>query len=717
MLGLSESSRAKTPSTGDARNSTPGAHRTFLPEVQALRAVAVLLVVLYHFWPNRLTGGFVGVDVFFVISGFLITSHLHREVETTGRIRLAHFYTRRARRLLPAALLVLLASAAATMVFLPVTRLATTAGELLASALYVQNWLLAARAVDYSASQNAASAVQHYWSLSVEEQFYLLWPPLILLILLLARRLGPARRDSALLSGILIVCGSSLAWSISATATDQAAAYFTTPTRIWELGAGAALALGMRMRNGRPGARASQARALRIALRWLGLVAITTAALTLSSASPFPGYRALLPVLGTVAIIAAGDTGRRDPLSHLVLLPPVQFLGNVSYSLYLWHWPAIVILPFALHRAPTTSDKLLLLALSVGLAWLTKVLVEDPGRRWRLLSSPRLAAVAVAASMALVGATSGLFWHQVQRDENAAFARLAAASSDPCFGAGAMGAQSSRCGNPFREPQSLTLSSSDWWYYVDPGCTPTPMPPPMEGMVTCRFSSSPPTRTVALVGDSHALHYQAALLSIAKQLNWEVVEFTKGHCPVTHAPVLAFDGTVEPASWVDECRQFADRVDDQLTRLKPDYVFTSGFADDMLFDKKPARSIEAGAQGFAEVWKAWAAKGMHVVVLRDVPSTGDQSIPDCLSTNVGNPIACARPRSEAVQPDAMTVAAQQVSSNLVQLVDLSDQFCDRSRCYAAVGGAIVYADTNHITTQFSRSLAPFLLKAIGGGLP
>ena len=166
--------------------------RTFLPEVQALRALAVMLVVLYHFWPHRLSGGYVGVDVFFVISGFLITSHLYREITTTGRIRLSAFYARRARRLLPASMLVLLVTGVATFVFLPVTRWVATAGDILASTFYVQNWMLAARAVDYSASADAASAVQHFWSLSVEEQFYLVWPVLLLLLALLHRRTGQA---------------------------------------------------------------------------------------------------------------------------------------------------------------------------------------------------------------------------------------------------------------------------------------------------------------------------------------------------------------------------------------------------------------------------------------------------------------------------------------------------------------------------------------------
>jgi peptidoglycan/LPS O-acetylase OafA/YrhL len=683
--------------------------RRFLPEVQALRALAVSLVVLYHFWPNRLQGGFVGVDVFFVISGFLITSHLHREVETTGRIGLAQFYARRARRLLPAALLVLMAGAAAAVVFLPIPRWSSAAGELLASALYGQNWLLAGRAVDYSASQEAASPFQHFWSLSVEEQFYLLWPPLILLLLFVARRLATSRRDGVLLAGILAVSAASLAWSVHFTATDQAAAYFTTPTRIWELGAGAALALAVRMRGNRPGASP----VVRVALRWAGAAAITASALVLSAASPFPGYLALLPVLGTVAVIAAGETGRRDPLTHVIERKPVQVLGDISYSMYLWHWPGIVVLPFVLHRTPAATDKILLLAVCLGLAWLTKVRVEDPGRRWRWVIRPRVAAVAVAVSMLLVAATSGLIWHQVQREEDATLARLAAASSDPCFGAAALGTPGTHCADPFRAPATLAFTAQDPPWFADPRCVPNTTAPWGE---TCRFSDEPPTRTVALVGDSHATAWRAAVLRLAEELNWQVVQFLKGACPATDATMLGFEGTPSDAATAESCRTWSDQVDTAVTRMSPDYVFTSAFAAQEEFGADPDRSLETGARGFADLWTRWADRGIHVFVLRDIPSTGGVRVADCLALNPAQPLSCARPRSEAVVRDALTVAAERVASDRIRFVDLTDHFCDRDRCYAVVGGVLVYFDKDHMTGQFSRSLAPFLLQAIRGSL-
>jgi peptidoglycan/LPS O-acetylase OafA/YrhL len=689
--------------------------RTFLPEVQALRALAVLLVVTYHFWPNRLHGGFVGVDVFFVISGFLITSHLHREVQKRGRIGLANFYARRARRLLPAALLVLLASAAGTLALLPPPRWTATAGELLASALYVQNWLLAGRAVDYSASQNAASTVQHFWSLSVEEQFYLVWPGLILLLLLLARRMSRIGRDRLLLGGILVVSGASLAWSVHATAGDQAAAYFTTPTRIWELGAGASLALWQQVRAGRAAAHRAPSAALPVALRWAGFAAIAASALALSSASPFPGYLALLPVLGTVAVIAAGEPGRRDPAGLVIRRRPVQFLGDVSYSLYLWHWPAIVLLPFALDRTPTARDKIALLVLCIGLAWLTKTLVEDPSRRWRLLVRPAVTALATVAGMLVVAGVTLVVRHQVDVEQHAALARIEAAQSDPCFGAGSLGGPDShRCADPLRGPEAATIPAGDEPWFDEPACLLAQGP--LSDNI-CTFSDGPPTRTVALVGDSHAQHWRGAVEAIAKLNGWQVHEIFKGACAATDVPTLGFNGQAWDPDTTDGCRQWTDHLDTELARIKPDLVFTSTFVTAMSYDPDPARSIEVGARGFADTWRGWAGHGMHVVVLRDIPPTGGANMLDCLAMNLAQPTVCSRPRADAVRPDALTVGAQQVASDhRIQLVDLTDHFCDAQRCYAAVGGAIVYYDHDHMTGQFARTLAPFLLQEIGGGL-
>src|SRR5438067_2576101 len=268
------------------------------PEIQALRAAAVSLVVVYHFWPRALPGGFVGVDVFFAISGFLITSHLLREVDRTGTVSMPAFWARRARRILPPALIVLLFCAVATIVFVPLNYWQQFFTEMRASTTYGQNWHLAAAAVDYFSADNLPSPVEHFWSLSAEEQFYLVWPVLIVAASALTRlrsvRLG--RRSVAIAMSVLTVV--SVAYGIYSTATNPAAAYFVTPTRAWEFGVGGLLALA-------PGVLAARPRLCSLG-SWLGIAAIALAAATFSDATPFPGVAALLPVFGATLVIAAG---------------------------------------------------------------------------------------------------------------------------------------------------------------------------------------------------------------------------------------------------------------------------------------------------------------------------------------------------------------------------------------------------------------------------
>jgi len=275
------------------------------PEIQSLRALAVGVVVVYHFWPRLLPGGFVGVDVFFVISGFLITAQLLREIDATGRVSMSRFWARRARRILPAALFVLLFCAVATVVFVPLNYWQQFFGDLRASTTYGQNWHLAAAAVNYFSADDPPSPVQHFWSLSAEEQFYIVWPLLILLsaaVTRVCRLRADIRTIAVVLSGLTL---ASLIYGVYRTSADPAAAYFVTPTRAWEFGMGGLLAL----LAGRPVSRRNGAGLL----TWLGLAAIAVAAATSSNSTAFPGVAALLPVIGTLLVIHMAGRGRAWP--------------------------------------------------------------------------------------------------------------------------------------------------------------------------------------------------------------------------------------------------------------------------------------------------------------------------------------------------------------------------------------------------------------------
>ncbi len=348
-------------------------------DIQALRALAVGVVIVNHIWPSRLTGGYVGVDVFFVISGFLITTHLLKELQGGGRIRLIRFYARRMRRLLPAALLVLAVSAVLVWRFLPYPRWEREGQEILSSAFYVENWFLAARSVNYSALNDAASVAQHYWSLSVEEQFYLVWPLLLWGVWKMTRG-----RVKMQVIGIALVIVVSLSGCVWYTMADPAPAYFVTPARFWEFGLGGLLALlGLTSAKHRLISQPTQVIWQILAIAGFGLIAWS--AMTYSHVTAFPGWAALVPAVGTALVIHGGTVVTDTWHGVITSFKPIQYAGDISYSLYLWHWPLICLAPFVLERTPERWDKVAIFALSVVLAGLCKRFVEDPGRRWNWL--------------------------------------------------------------------------------------------------------------------------------------------------------------------------------------------------------------------------------------------------------------------------------------------------------------------------------------------
>ncbi|MCZ2829742.1 acyltransferase family protein [Modestobacter sp. VKM Ac-2986] len=680
-------------------------------EIQALRALAVSLVVLYHVVPLRMPGGYVGVDVFFVVSGFLITGHLVREVERNGRVRLGHFWARRARRLLPAALLVLLSTAVAVFLWVPQTYWQQFLREIGASALYVENWVLAGDAVDYLAHTNAASPAQHYWSLSTEEQFYLLWPLLIVAATWLAVRLG-ARRRTVLVALLGTLTVASFAYSLWTTRTSPPAAYFTTPARAWQFGLGGLLAL--------VAATPLQDRhRLRAVVSWAGFGAIALSALTFTAQTPFPGTAALLPVLGTVAVIWAGAPAGDWSPTAVAHFGPVRFLGDVSYSAYLWHWPLVVVLPFALGHDLGTRSKIAVLLATVVLGWATKVAVEDPVRTGTPLARRGLgttfAATAVATAVVLGVAGGGWFYVQSRVEGARAAAAAFATGGDPCFGAGATDAQR-QCGDPYAYTDTVdtTFAKSD----LSAGM------PCLQGgtateLKTCRYGSADATETVALIGDSHTASMYEALQQVADDRGWAVVTYVKAGCPVLGTDRLL--GANMPLEEPPACKVWADEL---LAQLAADpgitRVFTSYRSDIYkwvdgsggLQDAIPVETLQAPLRTLADA-------GKQVHVLRAVPTTNgvhlgpesrnlEVSAPDCIAAagRVDDP--CAGPRDLRLTPDQLADAAVAMDDDRISVIDLTDRFCDEQLCHEVVGGTVVYFDGSHLTATFSRSLGQFI---------
>lgn len=373
------------PASADGRR--PG--HTFRRDVEGLRALAVGLVVLFHAHVPGLNGGYVGVDIFFVISGFLITGQLLSEAARTGRISLLDFYARRARRILPAATVVLLVTVVAGYIWLGFIRASQVAQDAFWSAIFMANLHFATMQTDYLQSAAPPSPMQHYWSLSVEEQFYLAWPAgLLVVLLLLGRRRERLRTATAAV--LAVVIAASFAWSAIQTPYDGTWAYFSPLTRSWELAVGAIIAAGS------PALRRIPA-PLATAMSWLGVAAMAGAAFLYDSHTSFPGTAVALPVLGAAAVIAAETAAPKGGAGLLLARRPLQIIGRMSYSLYLWHWPILIIAAQYAGEEPSLVENLGWVALALGLAYATMVCIEDPVRRARFLLSSTSRSLAMGA--------------------------------------------------------------------------------------------------------------------------------------------------------------------------------------------------------------------------------------------------------------------------------------------------------------------------------
>jgi peptidoglycan/LPS O-acetylase OafA/YrhL len=350
-------------------------------DIQGLRALAVIAVIFDHLlgWPS---GGFVGVDVFFVISGFLITGLLLREHERTGKISFVHFYRNRVKRILPAAALVLVVTVVASFLLFNASRAASTLWDAVASFFFAANWRYAAVGTDYFQAGGADSPLQHYWSLAVEEQFYFVWPWLMLLIFVIARRSGRLdNRRIHLVVGamMLLISAASFVWAMNETATNPTVAYFSTFSRAWELGVGAMVAVMASSFSQLP----SWSRPV---LGWIGLVGIVGSIFLVQADALFPTPSAVWPVLATALVIVAGTGGQQRYLAPLTN-PVVGHLGNISFSLYLWHFP-IIIFGTSLFGENVLSLLLMSVAMIMA-AEFAYYLVEDPIRKSQWLTGPR----------------------------------------------------------------------------------------------------------------------------------------------------------------------------------------------------------------------------------------------------------------------------------------------------------------------------------------
>ncbi|MFF2269702.1 acyltransferase family protein [Cellulosimicrobium cellulans] len=666
-------------------------------DIQGLRAIAVLAVLLYHLWPKRLTGGFVGVDVFFVISGFLITSHLLRRPIRSGHDLLG-FWARRVRRLIPAASLVLLVTLVASVIWLPETVRATVSREVLASAFYVENWALAWSATDYLAAEAMHTPVQHYWSLSVEEQFYIVWPVLLgLAVAVGARwRRGVVWAPAAVVGAVV---AASFAWSVHLTGSNPAAAYFVSTTRFWELGVGALLAtllVGFRMRL---------PAAARAAMAWVGLAMIGVAVVTFTASTPFPGASAALPTVGTALVIAAAADGVTAGPGRALGMRPVQWVGDVSYSLYLWHWPLIVIAPFALGHDLAWPEKIVLLFAAGLLAVLSKRLVEDPLRSGRRITRGlRPTFLVLLACLVVVGGAAGAVYAKSQYDARAAesAAQEAAERAAQCLGAGAV--RDSSCDlvgdelvttPAFAKTDMPVVYEDDCWNLH-----------PFDTRISCTYGSDDPEARVAVVGNSHAGHWVPAMLPAIEADRWQLTTFLQSNCYTVEVPIVFSDPKA-----VEGCVAINRWAIGEVSSGEYDLVVMSDRSWEQLVGVSRENKDDTARDSYAAVLERITASGTPVLVVRDTPAAS-VDVPDCLAADPQDISDCGMTLEQGLERDPLAEAAEADTSGLVTVLDLNDTICPEGFCSPVIGGVITYFDHGHLSATFASTMAPEMTAAL-----
>ena len=606
-----------------------------IPQIQALRAVAAVLVVIYH--AKVTSGGYIGVDIFYVISGFLITGLLLRELDGTGSLALKAFYLRRVKRLLPASFFILFVTAIVAWTVYPTTLRHGLGKDIAAAGAYVSNYLFALWQMDYQNLNATPPVVIHYWSLAVEEQFYLFWPFIILALY----RFG-ARR--AVFIGVAAITLASFLLSLFLTPREPIWSFYSLPTRAWELGIGALLLfIPKRIRFSSN-------------YGWAALALILYGTLTFTDKTPFPGTAALVPVIGTAFAIASLNNWP-TAMNRFGNLKVVQWLGEISYPLYLWHWPVLVIPSVAWGRSLVAHELLICVLVTALLADLTHRFIEDPIRYSK--PHPKLVfksgAAATAASL-IVGAAIYLSFNDEIKLDNG---------------------RSYSVSELIKRP---VIYDDDC--HVNNGETVSP---------ECTYGERGAKRKIVLFGDSHAAQWFPVLAQLANENNFELISLTKSACP---GPAVEKVDSGEYKN--SDCFAWRDNSLERIAKLKPYAVIFSGFQH---------FQVPAGYSSRREWWQAGQKRTLnslrgnasHIVYITDTPHP-QQDIPACLAGGVISDCDDSQP-------------SEPISIPGLKVVNPTPWLCT-DKCSSVINGNVAYRDGSHISIAMSESLAQPLGQAL-----
>ncbi len=735
---VSRSSRGVEPDAEPVQREVPAERigdsgREFRPDIEGLRAVAVLAVVLFHAGLVVLPGGFVGVDVFFVISGFLITGMLWRETSSTGKVSLSRFYGARFRRLLPASVAVGVVTLIASALLLPPLQVKLVSIDAITSALYVSNYWFAGTGVNYFGKENlvAPSPFRHYWSLGVEEQFYLVWPVLILAIAWLIRRSSrrsgrdgkQGRPPHAYVWALAVIAAGSFALSLVTTYILPPVAYFSLPTRAWQLAVGGLAALTAIRWRRIPSLPAR-------VIGWAGLAMILLACVTAGGATRYPGTAALLPTLGAVLVIVAGCAAPSRGAGRLLGTAPMRTIGRVSYSWYLWHWPVLVLAPVLLGHKLNPLESLAAVLLSLGLAGITLRFIENPIRySERLRRSPRrslaMGGALTAAAVAVSAVPLVTVPDPVGRGPAAPRIEITAQPVGP-------GEPRARyheaVRNTFHQVQAAVTVAAG-----NTGPVPSNLTPPLDGqseqikamtaegcLLVIPFDADQPDcitgnpesgTTVALIGDSHAAMFNPGFQELVARRDWRMILMAKAACPVVDLPITSrFNGLAE---MFQTCQKWRDVVMQRLRAERPQLVVLAtsrgysgngtgiwGQRDFQMYDS-------AWISQLSDFVREIRRLGPQMLVLGPAP-VAPTVTPICISGNLDDATRCEYSPGQVIDASGRKDEERSVLANGGHYGNVAELLCAGDRCPVIVGNLMVSYDGSHLSREYSQFLSPAL---------
>lgn len=645
--------------------------KKFRPELEGVRAVAALLVAIYHIWIGSVSGG---VDVFFIVSGYLITLSLLSRIEREGRINFTENLLGLAKRLFPIAFTVLFFSTLLSILIMPLAYWRQIIAELFSSAFYFQNWQLANSAVDYLAQNNEASPFQHFWALSIQGQFYVTWPIIITLVYFLAKKVLKTPVRKTVLAVLVLIFIASISYSVYITAVNQPWAYFDTFARAWEFSLGGILALLIPYLSFR--------KSVSLVIGWLGLAVISFTGMLLPVSTVFPGYAALLPTTGVILVIIAAENGSRFGVQKLLGSKLFQYFGSISYGFYLWHWP-LLIFYFAYFQTDkvTLLDGILILLLTFILSVISIKYVETPIRQIDIKKSrKRLVKVltVLVVPVILTGVSWGIY---VQASFNGAY------TTEENPGAKAISHNITPAPDAKLMPTMLQAKEHLPTFYDDPNCVSFDK---SSDLKKCSFGvTENPDYTIALVGGSHSGHWFPALEAMAEELKLQIDVYNKDACRFS---VDDFDGHLTEA-----CMEWNENLKESLVADPPDLIFTTANVG----------SEDTIPKGYLEKWKEFEGIA-QIFAVRDNPRMKDDPTVCVEQNDIDD---CSVPREDALSEIQPWENTEGIPDNVI-FADMSMYFCIDDTCPPVIGNVLVYRDLHHLTTLYSETMAPALKEHI-----